>query len=576
MAARVEQCHEESLWFGTTDRPLFGRLTTPVGETFKGGVLLSPPIGRESRLARRALRSLAIFLAIDGYVSLRFDHFGTGDSSGSLDDDEFERAWVEGVEQGVALLRSLGSTSVSAVGMRMGAAIVGKAAAACELGLSSFVLWDPCETGRSYVRELAALGALRRDPVSSEFDEPTTMLEYALSDDAAIRLNKFDLSEPTPRAVAERVLVVVRDDRAVSSKFKTRWDEEHVEWATTSEQGPMLETELPSSVQPAATIAQIQAWLTAPTSVPASLSTPPRSRDTVVVTGVEALPVRERVVELGVRKMFAIVCEPIGDAHGPLMVMVNGINEDHIGPSRLWVELSRRWAALGLRSVRFDLGELGESPWFPGQTDRPVFDKTRSQDIGDAVRALNPTSPADSVFVGLCSGAQLAMVVARKIKNRGVCAINPQVGAAMLRSADHLKKSDQESIRSLVRRVQTLLRRYPWIDEMIEQISLLAHSSTYPPKVSPALIEKRAEMLFLMSPEDLSPFTQLPVLGADLRRRLVSSEHLRFEIVPGLDHDFLSTLGRGRAVAILDRHVVEKFTGAVPQSDPDRTAVDGS
>src|SRR5271154_3463003 len=106
MAARVTEWHEESLWFGTADRPLFGRLTTPVGDTSKGGVLLSPPIGRESRLARRALRTLAISLAIEGYVSLRFDHFGTGDSSGSLDGSDFPRAWVEGVEQGVALLRS--------------------------------------------------------------------------------------------------------------------------------------------------------------------------------------------------------------------------------------------------------------------------------------------------------------------------------------------------------------------------------------------------------------------------------------------------------------------------------------
>jgi pimeloyl-ACP methyl ester carboxylesterase len=126
---------EESLWLGTTDRPLFGRLTTPVGDTSKGGVLLSPPIGRESRLARRALRTLAIYLAVDGYVSLRFDHFGTGDSSGSLDDDDFDQAWVEGVGQGVALLRSLGSNSVSAVGMRMGATILGKAASTYDLGL---------------------------------------------------------------------------------------------------------------------------------------------------------------------------------------------------------------------------------------------------------------------------------------------------------------------------------------------------------------------------------------------------------------------------------------------------------
>src|SRR5271154_7542984 len=106
MLESTERIREESIWFGNEDRALFGRLTLPGDNEVRGGVALSPPIGRESRLARRALRTLAIYLAFDGYASLRFDHFGTGDSSGSLDGSDFPRAWVEGVEQGVALLRS--------------------------------------------------------------------------------------------------------------------------------------------------------------------------------------------------------------------------------------------------------------------------------------------------------------------------------------------------------------------------------------------------------------------------------------------------------------------------------------
>ena len=80
--------------------------------------------------------------------------------------------------------------------------------------------------------------------------------------------------------------------------------------------------------------------------------------------------------------MFGIVAEPVGDVRGPLVVMVNGINEDHVGPARLWVDFSRRWAAQGLRCVRFDFSELGESPWLPGQPERPVFDRSQRFDIG--------------------------------------------------------------------------------------------------------------------------------------------------------------------------------------------------
>jgi pimeloyl-ACP methyl ester carboxylesterase len=566
--------HEESLWFGVAHGPLFGRLTTPVDEKTLGGILLSPPIGRESRLARRALRSLAFLLAADGYVSLRFDHFGTGDSSGMLDDKDFSRAWTEGVAEGVDYLRSLGVSSVSAIGMRMGATIAGSAAADQDLGLSSFVMWDPCESGRAYVRELSALGALRREVVSTDSSEPTTMLEYPFEGEVANRISQFTLSDPTSRPLAERVLVVAREDRPVSSKFRLRWEAEHVDWATTSEQGALLETELPLSQQPWSTITRIREWLTALPTESARLSLPPSVRDAVLMTGSDAHPVRERVVELGPRKLFGIVSEPEGGPMGPLIVMVNGINEDHVGPSRLWVELSRQWAGEGLRCVRFDLSELGESPWSPGQPNRPVFDKLR--DVGDALRELNPGDPSDSFQIGLCSGAQLALDVALEYKTRGVCAINPQVGRAVLRNADRLKESGRESIRSFARKVENELARHLWVGAMIRQFSRLVTSSAYSPKVRSTLVKNGSEMLLLVGPDDLSPFPWIPIIGSVDRRRFVSSDHLRLEIVPGLDHDFLSSFGRSRAVEILDRYIVETFTDVTGETDIRRPAVEGS
>ena len=559
MVIREEQFREESHWFGSTERPLFGRLTTPVGDTAKGGVLLSPPIGRESRLARRALRSLAIHLASDGYVSLRFDHFGTGDSSGSMDDDGFDRAWLEGVNQGVELLRSLGLFSVSAVGMRMGATILGAATLGNDMRLTSLALWDPCESGRTYVRELRALGTLRPHVVTTGLGESTTMLEYPLSDEVANRIGQFNLNEPASRPSAERVLVVVRDDRKISNDFRERWDSEHVDWATTNEQGLMLDTELPDSVEPVLTIAQIRAWLTAPEAQQSQYLMTRPSLDAVITNESTVFPVRERVVELGTRRMFGVVSEPVGDVRGPLIVMVNGINEDHVGPSRLWVELSRRWAGLGLRSVRFDFNELGESPWLPGQPDRPVFDKTQRCDIGDAVRALNPENPSESVLIGLCSGAQVALEAALELKSRGLYAINPQVGAGVLRSANRLRNSDRETVRSFAQRFDKMRRRHLRFDELIQYMSRLVLFSAFSPKVRPALVENNSEMLLVLGPNDVSPYIKIPVVGSLVGHRVTSSKHINVVIVPGLDHDFLSTLGRGRAIAILDRHVVETF-----------------
>jgi pimeloyl-ACP methyl ester carboxylesterase len=265
---------------------------------------------------------------------------------------------------------------------------------------------------------------------------------------------------------------------------------------------------------------------------------------------------------LGPNKLFGVLSEPVGDVKGPLIVMVSGINEDHVGPSRLWVELSRRWAGVGLRCARFDLRELGESPWLPGQPYPPAFDKTRPDDIRDAVNELSPTDPSDSVLIGLCSGAQLALGAALEFKSRGVCIINPQVGTGILRTADRLDKSDRASLRSFMQRCETVLKRHRWVGKMVRQVLRLVVPTATSPKVRKTLADNETEMLLLVSPGDFSPFPWMPIIGTIDARRLVSSKRFRVEVISSMDHDFLSDVGRERTVEILERHVLEKFSGA--------------
>jgi pimeloyl-ACP methyl ester carboxylesterase len=568
MSAREDQVHEESLWFGNDDSPLFGRLTSPTARSARGGVLISPPIGREARLARRALRTLAFELAMDGYVALRFDHFATGDSSGSFDvDEDFIRIWIEGVNQGVALLRSLGVSSVSAVGMRMGATILGAAQADSNLALDSAVLWDPCESGRSYLRESSALGSLGRDVAAPEEGEPVKMLEFVYSQETAKRLSEISLLTVTPGPLAERVLVIARDDRVVSTKMRDRWSE-NVEWVPTNEQAQLLETELPLSVQPVVTTAMIREWLTSAGSLATPLQDNHRVSDNVVVSGVNSHLVRERFVQLGPQKLFGVLSEPTGEVRGPLIVMVSGFNEDHTGPSRLWVELSRLWAGFGLRCVRFDFQELGESPWLPSSPAPSVFTKTLNDDIQDVIKQLSPESTADSVLIGLCSGAKLALEVALDFKSRGACMINPQVGTGLLRNAHRMEKSERHLIQAFKQRSENILKRHRWVGQTVRQISRLVFPNATSPKVRSTLKENGTEMLLLASLGDFSPFPWMPIVGSIDRRRLVSSPHFRVEVVPGMDHDFLADLPRARAVAILKHHVLEKFAEAALPPDP--------
>jgi hypothetical protein len=92
---------------------------------------------------------------------------------------------------------------------------------------------------------------------------------------------------------------------------------------------------------------------------------------------------------------------------------------------------------------------------------------------------------------------------------------------------------------------------------VVQMVSRLVLLSAFSPNVRSAIAANNTEMLLVLGPNDFSPFARIPVVGSLLGQRLLSSEHIHVEVVPGLDHDFLSTLGRRRAIAILDQHVVD-------------------
>lgn len=554
----AEMVREESLWFGDADRLLFGRLTIPPNGQIRGAVLLAPPIGREVRPARETLRELAIALTRDGFASLRYDHFGCGDSSGSLDDD-FDDAWSDGVAEGVALLRSLGAIEISAVGMRMGAPILVKAVERHELGLNSVVFWDPCETGRSFAREMEALGALQKHEFVSDVAEDTKLIEYPLSEAAMDVLKTYKINQSMNGALATRLLVVVRDDRAVSSAFRDSWDAQGAQWFESTEQSSMFENPLPRAVTPVETIEVVRAWLVSPPSDSIALSAPSASPVATLHRNVGSVAVRERIVDLGPRHMFGVLCEPVGEARGPLMVFVNGVNEDHLGPARLWVDLSRQWAESGLRSIRFDLGGLGESARIPALSDRPIFDRSLVDDVAVAVRTLDSANASDSVLIGYCSGALLSYRAASMLDSRGVCGISPELVAKVFRNVSRVKNSPRGPIKQLVSEFEGFLKRHRLEAKVTGRLSRLVRSFAFPPRVPPSLAKSRTQVLVLLAREDLPNFSRLPVLG----RRLITSGHQRVEIVPGMDHNLLNITGRERAVDVLDRYVRETFPALV-------------
>src|SRR4051812_9992414 len=154
-------------FFGKSEAPLLGVYHPPRGTAPRDtGVLLCYPAPQEYMRTHWAFRKLATMLAKEGFHVFRFDYFGTGDSAGDSGEATLSK-WRENVALAARELRDVASvTKISAVGFRLGAALV---ATADDLMLTDLVLWEPVVRGLVYLGELEAIQTRR---LSLDLDPP--------------------------------------------------------------------------------------------------------------------------------------------------------------------------------------------------------------------------------------------------------------------------------------------------------------------------------------------------------------------------------------------------------------------
>ena len=110
------------LWFGPSERPLFGWVHVPDDGRARGAVVLCPPLARELVSTQSCYRLLAEALAGVGLLAIRFDYDGTGDSAGAQTDEARVSAWSTSTRTAIELVRAAGAPVVVAVGTTLLAA----------------------------------------------------------------------------------------------------------------------------------------------------------------------------------------------------------------------------------------------------------------------------------------------------------------------------------------------------------------------------------------------------------------------------------------------------------------------
>jgi len=539
------------LWFGPDDRRLFGWLHVPEAAAARAGVVLCPPLAQEYLDTHATFRQLAFGLQARGMVALRLDYAGTGDSFGDEDDPGGVEAMTASIGHALGLLRRAGCRRTALVGMRMGAAL---AANAAELDgrVDALALWDPCASGRSFLREVRSL-RMTRTGAADPLYEARTM------DD----LEKVTIVGTTG-PLASRCLVLTRPDHPVDHRMAERLSMPHTEWATAHGQREVLDVGSLDSQVPEATANRIVSWLDAVIDTDASTVSVPSIAKTAIGRNMSGREVVERPWNGTPTGLFGVTSEAEG-ASGPTFVFLNTAKEHHVGSSRLWVQLSRRLAGHGFRTLRVDLSGLGDSPARSGLSRNLAYVPEAADDVIDVARALSPQDPGDVVLVGHCSGAHAAIHAGIRLSPRGVCVINaplsfkpaevdsvgidPRVRAAAQTPSWLLHAGRSTPASALLRRIPPGARTF--LDRRQERA---------PARLLQDLVRTNADVLLVAGDEDARPLRQRAPREL---AQLAQSGRFRFEIVHGLDHRLLLRTRRDALADVVVRHLATRF-GPVP------------
>ncbi|HMC55214.1 MAG TPA: alpha/beta hydrolase [Gemmatimonadaceae bacterium] len=398
------------LYFGPRERPLFGWLHAPESAPRDTGVVVCNPFGYEAACTHRSLRHFARAAAGAGMPALRFDYDGTGDSAGDDLDAGRLDAWIHSVHHAVEELRTrTGVTAVHLVGIRFGATLAALAANS-RTDVAGLVAIMPVVRGKAWLRELNALEiAMRFAEPPPEFASADAVVEsvgFAITEETRTALSSIDLIAQSGARPAPAVLLVDRGDNPLVD----RWAEglaarglEMTRLPATGYAEMMLDPH--DAVVPETMVSDVTSWLAgrsrAARTGAAAVPVDDRKTSAQIAPGFE-----ERAVFLeATHTLFGVMSVP-SRVTGTVILLLNSGANPHVGPSRQYVRLARRWASLGHLVLRFDIAGIGDSlPW-PGHEENVVYASTAVQDVGAAITYLREEWRVESAHaVGLCSGA---------------------------------------------------------------------------------------------------------------------------------------------------------------------------
>jgi pimeloyl-ACP methyl ester carboxylesterase len=432
-------------------------------ESARTAVVLLPPFGWEEMATHRARREWAIHLARRGHHVLRIDLPGTADSGGDLNVPGRWESWLDAAHTAAAWLRNeSGSSRVAAIGVASGGYLAFEAVAAG--AAEEAVLWATPSTGKRFLRELGAFGALEAQRVAESggppSPEPVAGIEaggYVVQEGLASAIGAVDL-EARRLPTSARILLVGRDGSGAHAQLEKSLREQGVDVETSDGRGYAAMVVQPDLSSPPRQIFDVVSeWLGrggASSQVERVAGDVGNSSPSAAITGVREHPI---VFERPSGALRGVLVEPDGGEVQPLtLVFLNAGAIRRTGPNRLWVSWARGWARRGVPSLRLDIEGIGDADG-DGERYRDVsrfHDAHLVSHVSAALDGLVERGlPPRFVTIGLCSGGHWAFQTALT---------HPHVAAAVMLNTRVLYWHEHLEPARDLRRTRLLVRPMTW------------------------------------------------------------------------------------------------------------------
>jgi len=415
MPISTPEVRRKPLFFGAPPETLFGWYHY-TGESVQSDcvALICCPIGYEYIHSHRSVRHLTDQLAQRGIPAVRFDYSGVGDSTGTDLDPMRVEHWLASIKAAMSqALQISGRMRICLIGINLGATLAAMVASQSHVDI--LVLWNPAISGRRYLREIQAIAMSAGEGAASE-DGTLESAGFVMSAETMDAIRKINLAELDLKS-RSGILIVSRDDLEADRSFLESLTGRGVAYDHVEAAGYLAMMAEPQfTIIPMLAIGMIADWINARTHRQESTAVQIREgawRSTFAFSGIHgrSAQLEEMCHRFGAgANLFGVLSRPLVNATPlPAIVFFNAGCVHHVGPNRLYVQLSRSLAAKGFPCFRFDLAGIGDSIVSDSRIENHPYPSTAPADARAAIETLrNDFGYSQFILLGLCSGAHAA------------------------------------------------------------------------------------------------------------------------------------------------------------------------